>query len=343
MKKIVWLILSVVLMFSCVSKKKYMQLQDSEQRYYNAAKECNEEVEALRQTASRLGKEKLDLENRINNLVGDSIKLASELGTLGLEYDNLNDEYKSIKNRLNNLKDEEEVKKLLQDIQSLRNRLFAKEDSLSNVLSQLSDKEKQLLSKNNDLAEQQRLLAEQNDRLAEQNAQIVELNRILSEKDNALKQLKEKVSAALSGFEGNGLTVTNKNGKIYVSLDEKLLFQSGKWNVDDKGKSALQKLAEVLAEHKDVQINVEGHTDDVAYNGSGNILDNWDLSTKRATSVVRILLQNKNIEPRRISASGRGEFEPIDNSKTAEARQKNRRIEIILSPNLDEIMQILNN
>ena len=155
-----------------------------------------------------------------------------------------------------------------------------------------------------------------------------------------MNALKSKVSEALSGFEGKGLTVTQKEGKVYVSLDEKLLFKSGKWDVDPKGQDALKKLAAVLENNQDVNITIEGHTDDLAYSGNGNIQDNWDLSTKRATSIVKIILSNSKIDPVRLIASGRSCYLPVDDAKTAEARAKNRRTEIILTPKLDVLYEL---
>jgi chemotaxis protein MotB len=139
------------------------------------------------------------------------------------------------------------------------------------------------------------------------------------------------------------LTVEQKNGKVYVSLDEKLLFKSGKWEVDPNGQNALKKLAAVLEKNEDINVLIEGHTDDVPFGGNGNIADNWDLSAKRATAIVKIILANSKVKPQRLMAAGRGEFMPIDPQKTTEARQKNRRTEIILSPKLDEVLKMLEN
>ena len=146
------------------------------------------------------------------------------------------------------------------------------------------------------------------------------------------------------GFENDGLSVSLKNGKVYVSLEEKLLFGTGSTIVSTSGVNALKKLGQVLERNTDINIMIEGHTDDVPYKSdSGPITDNWDLSVKRATSVVRILLANSSINPKRLIASGRGEFMPIDPAKTTEARRKNRRTEIILTPKLDELFRILEN
>jgi len=174
-----------------------------------------------------------------------------------------------------------------------------------------------------------------------QNFFTIELQNILEQKEQAVEDLKNDVMDALIGFSDEGLTVHEKDGKVYVSMEEKLLFKTGKWDVDPKGKQALMDLSRLLADNPDINIMVEGHTDDVPYNGSGGISDNWDLSVKRATAIVKILLQNKSLDPTRLIASGRGEHLPVDDQKTTEARRKNRRTEIILTPKLDELFEIL--
>jgi len=136
--------------------------------------------------------------------------------------------------------------------------------------------------------------------------------------------------------------VTIKDGKVYVSMDEKLLFKTGSYEIDANGRAALRKLGALLEKNTDIGILVEGHTDDVPYrSSSGQLVDNWDLSVKRATTVVRVLTQDTKINPKRLTASGRGEYIPVDPLKTAEARQKNRRTEIILTPDLSELYKIL--
>jgi chemotaxis protein MotB len=149
------------------------------------------------------------------------------------------------------------------------------------------------------------------------------------------------VADALKGFEDKGLTIYEKNGKVYVSLDEKLLFASGSWEIDNNGRAALTELGKVLAGDHDINVVIEGHTDNVPYRGSGNVKDNWDLSVMRATAVVKELLKNKDILPQRISASGRSEYIPMDIEDSREARAKNRRTEIILTPKLDELFKII--
>jgi chemotaxis protein MotB len=192
-----------------------------------------------------------------------------------------------------------------------------------------------------DLQKREDILRSAQSELEQRSQRLKELELALQQKDEAVKQLRQKVMDALLGFNNKGLTIQEKNGKVYVSLDEQLLFKTGQWEVDPKGQQALASLAEVLSQNPDINVLVEGHTDDVPMRGTGSVKDNWDLSVMRATAVTRILLKNKGIEPKRITSAGRGEFFPIDEAKTPEARQKNRRTEIILTPRLDEIFKIL--
>ncbi len=145
--------------------------------------------------------------------------------------------------------------------------------------------------------------------------------------------LTSKVSEALFSFNDDELTVEMRNGMLYVSMEEKLLFKSGSFEVGDKGKDAMNKLSSVLEVNPDIQILIEGHTDNVPFNGASNLMiDNWDLSVKRATSIVRILMTNSKIDPTRLTAAGRSKYLPVDSNETTEGKQKNRRIEMLLRP-----------
>jgi chemotaxis protein MotB len=215
---------------------------------------------------------------------------------------------------------------------------------------QLQLTQEQLLKKEDELrALEARLNKQQQDldalsaQLKLREARVNELEDVLKKKDQASADLKKKLQDALFNFENKGLTITQKNGKVYVSMDESLLFASGKTAVEPKGVEALKNVAKVLEQNADINILVEGHTDDVPMKGAGEIKDNWDLSVMRATSVTKILLQGANINPTRITSAGRGEFFPIDAAKTPEARKKNRRTEIILTPKLDELLKVLGN
>ena len=220
-----------------------------------------------------------------------------------------------------------ETTKLLSQLQSTQEDLQKREDQLRKSEWTLDEKKKNLDA----------LTLE----LDKKNKRVKEMETILNRKDSVVNALKAKVSDALLGFENNGLTVKVRNGKVYVSLEDKLLFKSGSYEVNQGGANAVKKLAKVLEQNQDINVMIEGHTDDVPYRTEGALKDNWDLSVKRATTVVRLLLDGANIEPKRLTAAGHSEFVPVDKGKTSEARQKNRRTEIILTPKLDELFKIL--
>lgn len=305
--------LSAVLLASCVTKQKYDEAQNLASKYYDDAQDCNTKLAAANVKIDELSDELSRIKAAADKMAADTVKLSRELRRVQDDCAEMQQQNMDLLSKLQTSKSQEEVQAMLAEIQQLQNALMAREDSLFKAERELSAKE----------------------------AKIAELNAMIQEKERKMQEIKESIKNALSGYEGDGIQVTTRNGRIYVSLDEQLLFQSGKWNVNEKGETALTKLAGVLAEHKDLYITVEGHTDNVPYNGSGNILDNWDLSVKRATAVVRILLKNPDVDPANITAAGRSQFCPIDAENTSEARQKNRRTEIILSPNLDEVMKIL--
>ena len=177
--------------------------------------------------------------------------------------------------------------------------------------------------------------------LNERSRRVNELEAMLRSREEAINAIRRKVTDALTGFDGKGLSISIKNGNVYVSMDDKLLFRSGSFEIDPNGARAVHDLATVLAQNPDINVMVEGHTDDVPYRPNGQLRDNLDLSAKRATTVVRLLLENKGIAPSRIIAAGRGESLPVASGKTPEARAKNRRTEIILTPKLDELMQLM--
>ncbi len=319
----------MLLLIACVPSSQFKETQLENQ-------DCREERDMLFSRNEKLTVEntelKSDLENKSENvsrLSSDSLKQQQELNHIRKQYDQLNQQYNDLRKAQDELLSGSatETRKLLNQLQATQTDLQKREDQL-NQLSRSVDEKKRNLDE---------LKAE----LEKRNQRLTELERILARKDSAVDALKQKVSAALLGFENQGLTVTQKNGKVYVSLEEKLLFKSGSTEVDAKGVSALKKLAKVLEQNRDINIMIEGHTDDVPVIKGSAFKDNWDLSVQRATSIVRILLDGTTINPKRLLASGRGEFMPVDPAKTSEARQKNRRTEIILTPKLDELFRIL--
>lgn len=278
-------------------------------------------------------------------------ELKSEIATLTvgnneLEHENkaLNRASKECENELfetrkenetlsNNVQmNEKVIDHLKQQVDALNN---GNTEEIKKLLSELNNAHNGLIDRENEVLEA-------NAEMQRQKAKLIELEKALQQQKLALTKLKESIKKSLLGFNGDELTVNEKDGKIYVSMDEKLLFKSGSYSIDNKGKEALIKIASVLEKNRDVLIQIEGHTDDVPYNGAGVIKDNWDLSAHRATSVTKILLENSNINPSRISANARGEYLPLVNETTTTARQKNRRTEIILTPNYAEVLELLN-
>ncbi|QEE48569.1 OmpA family protein [Flavobacterium alkalisoli] len=315
-KKISVGFLALALMTSCVSKKVYTDL---ETKYADLKKENR-----------ALADENSTLEQEKNQLDLQSKDLQSQLDKLKQERDKLSADYTATKNNLDNLKASysalEKNSSEALDSNMKKNR---------ELLAQLEAKEKALA------AEQERL-NKLKEELQDRSQRVDELEGMIAAQQEGLQRLKETLSRALNGFEGKGLTIEHKNGKVYVSMENKLLFNSGSWTVGTEGKKAVSEVAKVLADNPDIAVLIEGHTDNVPYNGSGQIESNWDLSTKRATAIVNIIRENKGVDPKNLTAAGRGEFAPIADNDTAEGKSKNRRIEIILTPKLDEISKMLN-
>lgn len=322
--------LIVIAASACVTKKKYMEAED-------ARTKCEQENASLK-------KENIDL-TTVNNelkanlallkeqnarLVKDSVSLGTSYRDLKDKYDRLNQSYDDLNATMqqNAQLSGAEMKKLLAELQKAQEDLQIKEDRLRKSEGELDVKKSDLEALSKELAEKEKRLNE--------------LQGILDKKDSVVNALKNAVMDALTGFVGKGLSVEMKNGKVYVHMDEKLLFSTGSFEVAASGQEALKDLAKVLEENPDINITIEGHTDNVPYKaGSGPINDNWDLSVMRSTAVVKILLKNSKIDPKRITASGRSQFLPVDKANTDAARSKNRRTEIILTPKLDELLKIL--
>jgi chemotaxis protein MotB len=261
--------------------------------------------------------------------VEDSIRLHRELTKAENEVAQLQSKYNDLQETHDALLrgNARETRRLLNELQTAQEDLSRKQRALEELEGNVSEQRQSLT----------RLRAE----LEARNARLMEMEEMMQEKDRLMNRLRQTVADALLGFEGQGLTVTQKNGKVYVSLANQLLFSSGSTVVDQNGQRALRQLAAVLAQNPDISIMIEGHTDDVPFRQGSSIKDNWDLSVMRATSIVRILLDANSIDPNRITVAGRGEYLPVDPADTPEARAKNRRTEIILSPDLDELYRIL--
>jgi len=227
---------------------------------------------------------------------------------------------------------EEEAERLKADTTKLNNKILELEDKIAGLETNYTS------LKSNSSTEIDKLSAD----LKKREARLKEVEDILKKRDEATNALRDKLQKALLGFQQSGLTVEIRNGKVYVSLTDKLLFDTGSIIIDEKGKQALAELSKVLKTQPEINISVEGHTDNQRVNNLGQIKDNWDLSVLRATSVVRYLTDVQKIENSRVTATGKGQYQPIAQGSTPEDRSKNRRIEIVLSPKLDELYDLIN-
>ena len=325
------ILLTVLLTISCVPGKKFKTLQDSSKNYMNERDEFKAEN-------INLEMKNRELEAEISQFEKEISTVEEEIESIKAQRDKALEDFSNISARYNELQTAQEdlIRGNVKETQKLLTELQAAQASLQNKEDLLRQLEETLDTKKASLDE---LTFE----LEKRNARMVELEKILDAQKQIVQDLKNKVSEALLGFENNGLTVTMKNGKVYVSLEEELLFKSASWEIDANGKNALRKLAGVLARNPDIQITIEGHTDNVPYNpGGGQLKDNWDLSVKRATTVVRTLLDDSGIDPKRLTASGRSEYIPIDTRNTSDARQKNRRTEVVLTPDLTPLYELIN-
>ena len=307
-KKISLGLLIIALSTSCVSKKIYTDL---ESKY-------------------------ADLKKENRSLSDENDDLLKAKSQLELYRDAQNKELEKIKS---------EREKLQADYAALNKKMDVLQDSYTALEKNSNEALKANLAKNRELLEQLeakgKALASEQERLDASGKRLSELEALIAAKEASMRKLKETLSNALNGFEGKGLTVEQKNGKVYVSMENKLLFKSGSWAVNSEGKTAVVEVGKVLGDNPDISVLIEGHTDDDPYAGSGPIANNWDLSTKRATAIVAILSENKSINKQNLTAAGRGEFSPLGSNATAEGKAKNRRIEIILTPRLDAIAEML--
>jgi chemotaxis protein MotB len=303
---------------SCVSKKIY---QDLENKYADLKKEHN-----------ALSDENTTLKTDKNQLELDKNNLQTELDKVKSERDKLAADYAATKKNLDNLKAS----------------YAALEKDSNDALEANINKNRQLLA---ELEAKQKALTAEQDRLNKlkkdleaSSTRLAELEKMMADKEAAMKKLKETLSKSLKAFEGKGLTVTEKDGKVYVSMENKLLFESGSWTVGSEGKKAVDLVGKVLGDNPEISVLIEGHTDNDKITGTigGGVENNWDLSTKRATAIVNILSANAKIKKENLTAAGRGEYAPLMSNESAEGKAKNRRIEIILTPKLDEISKMLN-
>lgn len=311
-----------LLLCACVPQKKFDELQARYDVSERAKADCDSNLSLSANNLNSCYDINSKLKTRIVEMTEDSTECARQVEIMKMAHQ----------------QDEEFSKKIIANNRTEN----------ANLLLELNNKNEALKQKELELSEKEARLMEAQNRnrdlsasLAVREARVVELEKILRSKDSSVLALREKIQKALLGYQNKGLTVETRNGKVYVSMEEKLLFKSGSINVDMGGENALLELAKALNQDNEISILVEGHTDNVPMNENSSIKDNLDLSAMRATSITRILTTKGMVDPKRITSAGRGEYFPIDQANTPEARAKNRRTEIILTPRLDELLTIL--
>ena len=320
----------VFMLGSCVSQKKYQTLETSTQLTQDSLRVALANIQKDIFSVEARNK---TLESQVLQLRADSTSKNRIIKNLELQVADLEELNKNLVTKQSRLIQENmaENKKILEEIQATRRNIQIQEDALDSIRLHL-EKEREALQKI------RTELGIKNDEILVKNLKIAEMEDLIRRKDSITNALRTKVKSALVGFEGQGLTIEERDGKIYVLLDEALLFSVGKSDVAPKGQEALQKLAQVLEQNTDINIMIEGHTDN-----TGGAKRNWELSAERALAISQILLTNSKIEGSRITVAGRGQYKPIYTENTPQARAQNRRSEIILTPDLKELHEIINN
>lgn len=311
--------MAVLSLSSClVSKKKFDEQVALADKYKTEKNDCNDKLNAANATIDDLNRQIAALNDGLQKMKDNNTSLEEKL------------------RKVNQLKNESDAvcEKVKQQLDALANSSAAEKDKL---MKQLADKEKELMAKEQEL---NKLATELNAR----DMKVRDLESLIARKDSAVQALKNKMLEALKGFNAGDLSVYEKDGKIYVALSDKLLFTSGSYAVEPRGKEALKKIAEVLNKQSDISIMVEGHTDNKPYISSttGPVNSNWDLSVMRASSVTKLLVDENKLDAKRVTPAGRGQYFPVESNDTPEGRSKNRRIDIVLTPDLKGIMDILN-
>ena len=317
LKKILILSFIISVSSSCVSSKIYKELDGKYTSLKNDYDSLSTQNEAVISERNNLQNQLDQLQKEYDSLLSDRNALQQELTALQKKYNALDESYSAL--------EQNSSKEIADNVQKNRE-----------LLAQLEAKELALAAENDRLL---KLVAD----MQERSQRIAELEALIASKDQAMRDLKNAISSALTAFEGKGLTVEQRNGKVYVSMENKLLFKSGSWAIGSEGRVAIEQLGSVLADNPEIAVLIEGHTDNDPFSSGGPIENNWDLSTKRATSIVQILSENARINPESLTAAGRGEYAPIASNDTKEGKAKNRRIEVVLTPKLDEISKLLNN
>ena len=284
-----------------------------------------------------------EIESRYAQLKGEHTTLEKEHDQLIKNYDSLRYHYGEL------AKQYEKQNQLLattsRTLVNLQSAYSALEQNSSEALQASIEENRNLLEKiqikEGELLDERSRLDSLSQELSSRISRVDELERLVADKEAVMSALKNALTDALNSFEGNGLSVEQRGGKVYVSMENKLLFKSGSWSVGSTGKQAIRQLGDVLATNPEIAVLIEGHTDTDPYIGDDKLSGNWDLSTKRATEIVKLLLKNNSIKPDNLTAAGRGQHLPLASNKTAAGKAKNRRIEVILAPKLDKIAELL--
>ena len=320
MRKLVFQFLTILLFVSCVSNKEFAKLQDELKQNEKAQASLAVKLTELIKENTNNKQELAVLRRAYKRWANDSLTIAESLteasealGALRKSNQTLKGNYEELLNHSGS-----RHQKLIRQLGEKEQLLKQQELAVNNQKNQLSELEKVL---------------------SDREARVEELETIIQKQEESVSQLKEKITSALIGFDDSELSVEVKDGKVYVSLSNKLLFKSGSISVDPKGVDALKKLGKALSQNNDINILIEGHTDSDQFVAKSSMKDNWDLSVLRATSIVRILSQEVAAE--RITCAGRGEYVPVATNETTEGKSKNRRTEIILSPDLSALFEIL--
>lgn len=309
-------------MLSCVTQREYAELEQENQKNLS-------EAERLKWEVANLMTKNKSLTNDLSSSQSQASSYATEAENLSRELSNLRKTMEILENDIEecNQRNKEALASKSQDLENLSNDLLSARSALNTRAEELTEKEERFRELRQEFAEKEQRLKE--------------LEAALEAKQNEVNNIHNMISNALLGFKDKGLEITNKDGRVYVSMDEKLLFKSGSWQVGREGVAALKEIAVVLENNPDITVMVEGHTDNVPLRSSQQVRDNWDLSVMRATSITKILLSSAMISPERVIPSGRGEYSPIMPNDTPEGRAKNRRTEIILTPKVSELLEIL--
>lgn len=315
LKKFIYSLSFLILMSSCYSKKVYNDLQSKYDKEVEDNKTNTRKLQDKEVAIAELKFNQDEDAKKIKKLSKDTTRLYWENRNLSLENES-------------NQKRIEQYRAQIKEIQTGTN------SQIDQYLNQFEHLNKTLETK-------ERAIRIEKLKVEQKGNEVVRMRELIAKQKDIQSNIKIQLADALLGYIDNGITIKNQQGRVFVSFEEKLLFKIGEYTIDSTGTDAIKKLTEVLAKNKDIQIIVEGHTDDMTIKKDSKYKDNWDLSVLRSTSVVREILKNNNIDPKRVTAAGRSKFFPIENEKTSEARQRNRRTEIILAPNLEKLFEII--